>query len=193
MRRLGGVGWALLLTALVCLAPGAAADSGALKLKSAILGKLLGYDRALKKRVHGSSVVVGLITDNKSKVGGAQLKGAFAGLSRLRIQGLRVSVTSVQLSGSDKQRAGAILKARGVNVVYLAAGTQQDTGRLIVAWAERNRVPVAAGTAEQVRAGAAMGIEITGRRPRMLFNLKASKRQGLNLPAAVLDLATVIR
>jgi hypothetical protein len=156
-----------------------------------LLLRVLAYDRALARN-GGADVVLAVLYDAASD-GSVQAKNAFTRAVRegdvRAVNGRPLRVVEVNVAGGN---LAASLRSGQASAAYLTPGLE---GRLpsIVRSAAESRTLLLCGSEGYVRTGVAVGIGAAAGRPRLLINLPAARTAGADLPAALLNVATVIQ
>lgn len=182
----------VLVIALLCGGVSRGQPKQVLRVKAAILLKLLAYDRLLTKRCSGA-VVIAVITDSKGDTERASLLSVFSTLTRHTVQTRRIRVVSLHLVGRDAERLSQMLEAAGANLLFVSKDVRSETITRVAKQAKTRHLPMVSGKALPKQRGAALSIDIIDGKPRIFANLAAMREQRVSLPAAVLQLATVQR
>ncbi len=187
----------LLATALLILAPAAAADELARTQRRAalLLVKVLSYDYTLASRCRGS-LRIGVLyrSDLAPSVAGAH--AMHTAFSRLGEEGLTVQRLAIRASLIPFQRpAEAVDRARraGVNALYLAPGVPGDAIPALLALARAGRWSTLATEAAHVRLGVAVGAVQEERAFRILINSRAAALEGSKLSAEIFKVARIVQ
>jgi hypothetical protein len=166
------------------------ARAGTADDEAKILLRALSFDRALAARA-GTEVVISVVYDARASNGEGERDGrvhAFRKLAGRTIAGLPMRVISSDCSPPSRMDEAL----RGVDIVYLARGAKACV-RAVTAATRKLRIASLASERALVEQGVTIGVTIENARPRLLVNLKASKAEGLDLTAQMLQLAEVIK
>lgn len=118
---------------------------------------------------------------------GAELKAA---LDRIdTIAGLPHEQTLLQWS--DSTRLVDEIVRRKLTIVYVAPGLDSDIPVIAQAVQEMPIITVAA-TDSYVRNGVILGFELVSGRPKMIFNLRQARQQGVAFGSAVMKLMRIV-
>ena len=157
------------------------------KLQAAIFVKVLNYDSALPGR-SGGNFEIHIVTDGANGDSAAKAGAAFASINGAKAGGKAITVKSTSIAD-----LGAAIGAGGAKAIYLPAGTGQGTLGAALKLAKAKKVPLLVGNEEMVEGGAAVGIGLSGGKPNIVVNLKASAAMGMKLSASLLKLSRVIK
>lgn len=179
------------IAALAMLAASAAeARADTVDAEAKILLRAASFDRSLGGRA-GGDVVIAVVYDSRAP--GSQRERdsrvqSFRKLADRTIAGLPMKVTSV-----DCAQGSALTESlRAADIVYLTAGGKQCV-RPVTAATRKLRIASLTSGRALVEQGITIGVSMEGSRPKLLVNLVASKEEGLNLAAQMLQLAEVIK
>ena len=179
------------LILVVCLARPTAAQSGdvPINLQIRLFLKVVSFDRQLASRMDAVLVVgVAYQSGNRESVRAKEdalralrdAQGA-AGVPRLR-------VVPIDL---DKETLAGQLSGHGITVLYVAPLRAMDI--TVVADAARAaHVTTFTGTPRYLSDGLAVSVRYQGERPKLLINVDASRREGADFSAELLNLAQVM-
>ncbi len=180
------------ILSLVCLPRvGRAAESSVPpRLQAKLTGKVAAFDRNLEARSGGEVrvVVARRSGDGPAEVFSAEFRAALNELDS--IGGLPFSVSIVGFS-SPASLVESSVSAR-VSVLVLADGRSLDDVRGVAAACAGNSLLTVGVSGEAVASGAVLGFEAREGRPQILINLARARKQLVDLPAQLLDLATII-
>jgi ABC-type uncharacterized transport system substrate-binding protein len=185
--QLGLLMLAVLVAGYPCSASGQEVPA---KIQSAILYKLLAYDKNLPARCK-EGVIIGIIAHGATAQDKTQILSALLPLSAQKVQNKSIRV--VMLDVANLSRFEAVVQAQGANILYVQKTTQREAVKKTIALAGKEHIPTFCGSEELVQRGLAVGFAVYDGKPKIVVNLAAMKKQGLNLPAEVLQLAKVIR
>jgi hypothetical protein len=179
------------LAALAMLAATAAeARADTVDAEAKILLRAASFDRSLGGRA-GADVVITVVYDGRAP--GSQRERdsrvqSFRKLADRTIAGLPMKVTSL-----DCAQVSALAESlRAADIVYLTAGGRQCV-RAVTAATRKLRIASLTSGRALVEQGITIGVSMEGSRPKLLVNLVASREEGLNLAAQMLQLAEVIK
>lgn len=161
------------------------------KIRLSILLRALAYDRNLAKARTAVHVgVVCLKDDKNSEEIGRQVTNQLKAFVGHRISGMKISVTSIVVG--DGETLERTVKAKDINIIYTSAGTDRFFSKIRSLAASR-KILVVSGEPHHVRKGAAVVVVQRGEKPRIIVNLKNSKKQGADFDSRLLQLSDVIR
>ena len=155
-----------------------------------ILLTTLSYDLNLNSR--GDSLRIGVVSldgNRTSTAHGTETYKAFLKASTKRVKGM--SLSAENLNVSDIQGLKALISTSKINVLYLSShmGSLQSAALRL---AGQKKILSLCGEAQAIKAGAAIGVVLRQRKPRILVNLKAAETQGAKLDARLLRLVEVV-
>lgn len=158
-----------------------------------ILLRALAYDRGLHKRADGGRVVVKVLFDPANANSSADKDAVVAALRELsaaKIKGLDLSVDALSYQGQAALQTG--LASGRVAAVYVCAGLK---GKLteITGAARAAGVATLSGSNAYAKAGVSISAIEQDGAGKIVVNLPSAKSEGLELDAALLRLATVLR
>ena len=157
-----------------------------------ILSRALAYDSNLKSRA-GDDLVVGVLGKaghGPSEDAASTMARAFRSLISVKVQGL--PVRTVQLAYTTAGALASALEARGVDVLYLVPGLEDELPA-IAELTRRRHVVTMGSRQEQVARGLSLGVFAVEGKPTIVVNLAASKAEGASFGSDLLRLAKVIR
>jgi len=161
------------------------------KIRLSILLRALAYDRNLAKARTAVDVGVLCLKDDKnSEEIGRQVTNQLKAFVGHRISGMKISVTSIVVG--DGETLERTVKAKDINIIYTSAGTDRFFSKIRSLAASR-KILVVSGEPHHVRKGAAVVVVQRGEKPRIIVNLKNSKKQGADFDSRLLQLSDVIR
>jgi hypothetical protein len=176
---------ATLAILLLAGAAGAIEPAVPMETQAAIISNLWQLDRNF--RPHSDTVVLGVVYQSKfrkSLTTATDLSDAFK-------RG-RLPVRCVLLDLSDDRPVADQLMLDGVDAVYLAPLRAADVTMLIPILRARH-VRTVTAVDEYVTAGAAVGLSLRGDHAQIVINLSASRAEGADFSARLLNIARVIR
>jgi hypothetical protein len=179
---------ALLLACIPQL--GAQADLP-LNVQVPLLLRVLAYDRALSRTGAGDVVVV-VLYDAASTVSG-ESRAAFVRAVRsgsiTTVNGRAIKLVEVNVAAGQ---VGAALRQNRAVAAYLTPGLDARVDELVSA-GSASRTLLMTGNAQWVRRGVSVGVGTAGGRPKLFINLPAARGAGADLPATLLQIATVVQ
>ncbi|MDP9149770.1 MAG: YfiR family protein [Myxococcota bacterium] len=151
--------------------------------------KVADYDKTLLGRAEGVVRVLVVIRSRvpESASIGARVLNALSSASR--ISGLPHEDSSVEFT--DVASLVARCKAHSIGILYMTPGLTDVDEALARALADLPVLSVSA-SAEGVTKGMTLGFDLVGAKPKLLVNLSACRRQGVQLSSDVLKIATVV-
>ncbi len=189
MLRLARLSLLILTLLAVASAPLRAQRALTPDVVGAVLLKVLSYDRALGRNGSGE-LVVGVVFDAASPASERARElvgGAMRNVSSVAGRDVRI----VELDAKAALEPDA-LKAQQLAAIYLTPGLDRHLSRLVAA-AARSRVTTLGETDDYARSGVAVAVANADGRPSLTINLTAARREGADLQASLLRLATVIQ
>lgn len=182
----------ILLTALLAgMGSSALADDDTLvpaARQALILVRVLAYDQDLTERA-GTSLTIAILYlpgDEDSEALMEGMSAAFGATTKLEVQGLPLSVSTIAYEDADTLRAH--IDAQGIDALYIA-GTLTRQLETITAVSREKKVATMTPYKENAKAGVAIAVYLKGDKPGIVINLAASKAEGLNLSSDLLSLA----
>lgn len=157
-----------------------------------LLLKILTYDRQFEAKA-GSDVVIGIVYSSGDPDSGPameSLSSTLDGFSGKTVKKLPIKYWQIPFSSPD--RLEAIVKEKGVNVIYVCPGNDKNLAA-IVKLSQRGRITTLTGVPEYVRKGIAVGVGERSGKPQIFINLEASKAEGSDFDASLLRIAEVVR
>lgn len=182
----------LALAALALAAPSSAGDLDAAQ-RMKILMRVLTYDHRLEARADGDTVRIAVLFapgDRASVEEKDEVIAALGGLKSLRIKGLGLDFHAIPYGGAAALEGA--LKGRRTAGLYVCGGLAAEVGRIRDV-ASRVKTATMSASEELTRNGLAFAAVEKGGKGQIIVNLDASKGQGLDLDAALLGLAVVLR
>jgi hypothetical protein len=179
--------------AVLAIAPQARAGDLDPGQRMKILMRVLTYDRQLESRQDAGSVRVAVLFspgDDASVKEKDAVLAALGALKSLKIKGLALDFAAIPY-----QNAGALegaVKVRRTASLYVCAGLASAVGD-IKGLAARLKIATMSGSEPFTRSGLAFAAVEKDGKGQIIVNLDASKEQGLDLDAALLGLAVVLR
>ncbi len=159
-------------------------------LQAAIFLKVLNYDQNLAAK-SGDKISIILVTDKRTLPQTKTLISGFGIITKQKIQGKSIEIKNIVFNNVD-QLATEISAAKG-NILFLAAGSEDQTVGAVISLADKHKYPTLGGEASFVKRGVAVGLTVENGKPKILVNLPASQNQGMKLSSKVLRLAQVIK
>ncbi len=158
-------------------------------LQVELFTKVADYDKTLRGRTEGVVRVLVVMRSGvpESVSTGARVLNALSSASR--ISGLPHEDSSMEFT--DVASLVARCKARSIGILYMTPGLTDVDDALANALADLPVLSVSA-SAEGVSRGMTIGFDLAGAKPKLLVNLAACRRQGVQLSADVLKIAKVI-
>lgn len=182
---------ALLLLVAVAL-PAAAQSRVPADRMVAILSRALAYDRNLAARA-GQTVVVAVLyapNDPTSARVGDEVRSAFKGLEKLKLQGKPFQVLAAPYTGIAA--TGDLVEKNGVDALFLGPGLDADLAA-ISAYARGRKLTTMTGEDTYLQKGVALGVLVEEGKPRIVVNLNASREEGASFSSELMQLAKVIK
>jgi hypothetical protein len=158
-----------------------------------ILMRVLTYDRQLESRQDSGTVRVAVLFspgDDASVKEKDEVLAALGALKSLKIKGLALDFSAIPYHGAGALE-GAV-KARRTASLYVCGGLDPAVGE-IRGLAARLKIATMSGSEPFTRNGLAFAAFEKDGKGQIIVNLKSSKEQGLDLDAALLGLAIVLR
>jgi hypothetical protein len=183
------------LCALLVVAPSPAlAEKMALPADKQVplLLKILTYDRQFEQKA-GSEVVIGIVysaADPDSAPAMESLSSTLNGFAGKTVKKLPIKYWQIPYSTPD--RLEAIVKEKGINVLYVCPGNDRNLAA-IVKLAQGGRITTLTGIPDYVKKGVAVGVGERSGKPQIFINLDASKAEGSDFDASLLRIAEVVR
>jgi len=189
--RTWNIGWGILGGIASFFASRALAQTEVpVKLKAAIVAKVLEYDRNVKSR-SGPILVVGVITDSNTLGAKQALVEGFELIKNSPIQGLPIKIVPVHLP--DTGALEQTLEAAGVSVLFAGGRCRDSTLNAVLAFARKKKIPACTDREEWVAKGFVLGVVEERTRARIVINLAEMKPQGMDLSAQLLQLARLLK
>jgi YfiR/HmsC-like len=150
--------------------------------------KVMSFDRQLRSRGAGTLVIaIAYQSGYRASVGAKE--EAWRSASGFReIAGMPVNLVAIDL---DREELGAALTRDRATLLYVAPVRGIDV-RELVQVTRAARVTTLTGVVRYVELGLAVSVRLRGDRPRIVVNLAASRLEGAELAAELLQLAEVI-
>jgi hypothetical protein len=156
-----------------------------------LLLKVLTYDRHFETRA-GQEVVVGIVFvpgDAESQAAANDVGETFFKFKGKTVK--KLPVTYVMVEYKSAAEVEKLIKAKGVNVLYITPGNAKNLEQL-VRISQANGVTTATGVPEYVKKGVAIGVgQRPDKKPQIHINLSSSKSEGSEFDASLLQIATV--
>lgn len=155
-----------------------------------VLVRTLAFDRALPARA-GQTVGVGVVFAAKDDTPPSQqeIRTAFERMNGLEVLGRTVQVSVHTFT--DVRTLGRWMQDNGIDAVYLAHGLRSELEDIRSVCSEQ-KVASLAGGREFVEQGVAIGVVPRGQGVRIVVNLEAAAKAGMDLDAKLLELAEVL-
>jgi hypothetical protein len=193
-RLVAGLAAGLVLAGLA--APSAAAQELAVPVavQIPILAKILNFDRKLQERA-GGRLVIGVLYQSRYRTSAAVAADVCRVLEQLpasalgALESMERSCVAIDLDATAA--LDSALKRKGVRVLYvspLRAVHLQD----VAAVSRAAQITTVTGVPRYVETGLAIGVDMKGERPEIVINLAASRAEGADLTAHLLNLARVV-
>ncbi|MDD5306139.1 MAG: YfiR/HmsC family protein [Deltaproteobacteria bacterium] len=183
----------LLFSVFVLAGLAAAAQTVPVDQRMKILLRVLTYDRNFLTRADNGKLVVVVLfdpADTASAAEKSEVVAALGALKKLTVNGLTMDVEPVSWSGPASLTDA--LRKRRTGAIYVCGGLQgvaADVARV----ARESRVATLSGARDLTEKGLAVAVVLKNGKGQILVNLKTSKDEGMDLDAALLRLAEVIR
>jgi hypothetical protein len=156
-----------------------------------LLLRVLAYDRALSRSGEGDVVIAVLYDAANPTSSGA--RSAFARTVRAgtisTVNGRAIRIVEINVAGGQVDTE--LARTRAV-AAYLTPGLDGRLDQLVAA-ARSSGTLLMTGSPGWVRRGVSVGVGSEGGRPRIFINLPAARAAGADLPANLLQIATVIQ
>jgi len=155
-----------------------------------ILVKTLGYDRGFRSRFP-EGLRIGVVHSRQTSESTTEAQTIVKQGRMQAVQGKEIQAVAVELSGKSALQNAVIQQS--INVLYLCrALTPQDVD-VVLSLAQAGRLPVLAGSREQVVQGAAMGVVSDAKgKSRIVVNANAAKGMGLQFESRLLRLVQLV-
>jgi YfiR/HmsC-like len=159
-----------------------------------ILAKILNFDRKLPERA-GGRLVIGVLYQSRYRASATVAADVCRVLGQLpasalgALESMERSCVAIDLDATAA--LDSALKRKGVRVLYvspLRAVHLQD----VAAVSRAAQITTVTGVPRYVETGLAIGVDMKGERPEIVINLTASRAEGADLPAHLLNLARVV-
>lgn len=157
-----------------------------------LLLKILTYDRQFEAKA-GSEVVIGIVyaaADPDSAPAMEALSATLSGFAGKTVKKLPIKYWQIPYSTPD--RLEAIVKEKGINVIYVCPGNDKNLPA-IIKLAKGGRITTLTGIPEYVKKGLSVGVGERSGKPQIYINLDASKAEGSDFDASLLRIAEVVR
>jgi hypothetical protein len=177
----------MVLSGLMAAAP-AEGPVVPVELQVELLGKLLRYDRNFAARVEDEVRV--LVVHEPTRPDSVRVAAEYAAaiVATGKLGGVKARAEVVSFPG--ERALAARVKADRVAVVVFTPSFVSRAPLVAEAFAGLDCLTVSV-TPDGVREGLVLGFDLAAGKPRMLFNLSRSRRQGADFRAEVLRLMTV--
>jgi len=175
----------------ICLARPAASQSGdvPVSLQIPLFLKVVSFDRQLASRMD-AVLVVGIAYQRGNRESVRAKEDAERALrdaqSAARVPRLRIVPIDL-----DKESLAGELSKHGIAVLYVAPLRAMDIA-LVADAARAARVTTFTGTPRYLSDGLAVSVRYQGGRPKLLINVDASRSEGADFSAELLNLAQVL-
>lgn len=156
-----------------------------------LLMRVLAYDRNLAARA-GDSPVIAIVFDagdESSKRARSGIVAAFEKVAASRTVGGGATKLVSLAYGGDFERE---LSRSGATAVYLCPGLNGAVSA-ITRTTQKHKALTLTGERAYVEAGASIGVVPEGGKAKILVNLKSTRNEGADLPAAFLRVAEVLQ
>jgi len=155
-----------------------------------LLMKILTYDRQFEKK-SGDAVVVGIIYVNSIAESHAALESIAQSFLKAKgkvVKKLPLKYEIIEFTtAADVEKA---VKAKHVNVLYVTPGLDKYLPEL-VKLAQANQLTSTTGVTSYVDKGIAVGVGFDRNKPQIVINLPASKSEGSEFDASLLQIADI--
>jgi len=183
----------VLLTLVAALSLPARADSMAVPadLRVPILMKVLAYDRQFDTKAAGA-LTIGIIyspSDGSSSKATDQISDTLYKLAGKTVR--KVPVKYFQIEYTTPAELEAFVKAKSVNVFYVAPGNDKSLPE-ILKLSQARGITTLTGVPEYVKRGVAVGVTMAQDKPQILINLPSARSEGSEFDANLLRIATVL-
>ena len=182
----------LVVVALV-LATSARAESMAVpaQMQVPILMKVLAYDRQFDTKA-GTALTIGIIytaSDPSSAKATDQISDTLYGFAGKTVR--KVPVKYFQIEYTNVADLEAFVKAKGVNVFYLAPGNDKALPA-ILKLSQARGITTLTGVPDYVKRGVSVGVGLSQDKPQILINLTSARSEGSEFDANLLRIAIVV-
>jgi hypothetical protein len=185
---------ALLVGAIVSAAAlGARAEELEAGQRMKILMRILTYDHKLETRQDKGAVYIAVLFapgDKASVKEKDAVLAALGALKSLKVKGLALDFAAIPYK--DAASLESALAARRAASLYVCAGLAPAIGA-IKSLAVQSKIATMSGSETLTQGGLAFAAVSKGGKGQIIVNLKVCKEQGLDLDAALLGLAVVLR
>lgn len=157
-----------------------------------ILMKVLTYDRQFDAKAAGT-LVIGIIyspADSVSAKATDQISDTLFGFAGKTVRKAAIKYFQIEYSGAADLEA--FVKAKGVNVFYLAPGNDKVLPAILKVSQARG-ITTLTGVPEYVKRGVSVGVGMAQDKPQILINLPSARSEGSEFDANLLRIATVIK
>lgn len=179
------------LTLLVTAAIVAAAGLVPAPLRSAIILRSVGYERAFADRKGDAVLAVVAAKSGSSADDGREVTALTAKLTAsTKVAGRTVRV--VQITHESSAKTVAELGQQRAEIVYIGSGLESLIPEIPTQEGGIHRVLVCAKGADVGR-GCTFGVELAGEKPRLVLDLNQANRTGLRFQPEFLKLARIVR
>lgn len=175
------------------LATSARAESMAVpaQMQVPILMKVLAYDRQFDAKT-GSALTIGIIytaSDPSSSKATDQISDTLYGFAGKTVR--KVPIKYYQIEYTTPAELDAFVRAKGVNVFYVAPGNDKALPAILKLSQSRG-ITTLTGVPDYVKRGVSVGVGLSQDKPQILINLTSARSEGSEFDANLLRIATVL-
>jgi hypothetical protein len=181
----------LLLALFLALPLPAMAQTTALSADQQVLllMKILTYDRQFEKKAGAGGIVIGIVyleADAASRSAAQEIGTSFYNARTKTVKNLPIRKEMLAYTTADDLQKE--IKAKGINMLYVTPGLAKQLPDL-VRISQANRMTSTTGYTEYVDKGVAVGVGQERNKPQIVINLPASKSEGSEFDAQLLQMA----
>jgi hypothetical protein len=159
----------------------------------ALLMKILTYDRQFEKKAKGQ-VLVGVVYLESDQTSLAALEGIGQALFAAKTKKVKtLGLGFLKLAYTTTGEMEKIIKEKGVNVLYVTPGFNAKQLSELIRISQANQMTSTTGFTDYVDKGIAVGVGMERNKPQIVINLPASKSEGSEFDAQLLQMAKVTR
>ena len=168
-----------------------AADLVPVPLRSAIIVRSAGFERTFAERSGDAVLGVVLGKSGPSVQDGREMAEILTKLlAEGRIAGRRIRVVSIEHESTATTVEA--LKSAGAEIIYISQGLEEAVKSIPAQEGAVKRILVCASGAD-VALGCTLGVELDGKKPQLVLNLKQASAAGLRFDPGLLRLARIVR
>lgn len=175
------------------LATSARAESMAVpaQMQVPILMKVLAYDRQFDAKT-GNALTIGIIytaSDPSSSKATDQISDTLYGFAGKTVR--KVPIKYYQIEYTTPAELEAFVRAKGVNVFYVAPGNDKALPAILKLSQSRG-ITTLTGVPDYVKRGVSVGVGLSQDKPQILINLTSARSEGSEFDANLLRIAVVM-